>query len=77
MLDRLLGASLALPFLSSTICTVFDAFTLFRPPPETLKQIYTFLGLEYRNVNRRQYSAISPELRQQLTEFFQPYNEKQ
>jgi len=30
MLDRILGASLALPFLSSTIYTVFDAFTLVR-----------------------------------------------
>jgi len=55
---------------------------LFQNTPETLQQIHTFLGLayhplpEYRNVNRRQYSAIRPELRQQLTEFFQPYNEQ-
>lgn len=55
---------------------------LFQNTPETLKQIHKFLGLEYhplpeyRNVNRRQYNAISPELRQQLTAFFQPYNEQ-
>jgi hypothetical protein len=55
---------------------------LFQNTPNTMQQIYTFLGREYhplpeyRNVNQRQYSAISPELRQQLTAFFQLYNEQ-
>jgi hypothetical protein len=58
---------------------VIPSEDLFQNPPATLQQIYNFLGLEhhplpeYRNVNHRQYSAINPELRQQLTEFFQPY----
>jgi len=55
---------------------------LFQNPPATLQQIYTFLGLEhhplpeYRNLNPRNYNAISPELHQQLTEYFRPYNEQ-
>ncbi|QIZ73532.1 sulfotransferase domain-containing protein [Oxynema aestuarii AP17] len=61
---------------------VLPSEDLFQNPPATLQQIYTFLGLEhhrlpeYRNLNPRQYNAISPEFNQQLTEYFRPYNQQ-
>ncbi|MGB3191610.1 MAG: sulfotransferase domain-containing protein [Limnoraphis sp.] len=55
---------------------------LFQKTPATLQEIYNFLGLEhhplpeYRNVNQRNYNTISPQLHQQLTEYFRPYNQQ-
>ncbi len=55
---------------------------LFTNPASTMKQAYNFLGLpdhplnEYRNANRNSYPDISLSLYQQLTEFFQPYNQQ-
>ena len=55
---------------------------LFINPAATMKQAYDFLGLpdhtlpKYPNRNPNKYPPISPNLRQQLTEFFQPYNQE-
>lgn len=55
---------------------------LFTDPATTMKQAYNFLGIpdhplcEYRNVNRNKYPAISSSLRQQLADFFRPYNQE-
>lgn len=55
---------------------------LFEKASDTMKQVYTFLGLEYYpllkypKVNSLPYNTISPELFQQLTGFFKPYNEE-
>jgi hypothetical protein len=55
---------------------------LFRNTATTLKQVHDFLGLEhyplpeYQNVNRRQYNPIAPELHEQLSDYFRPWNQK-
>ncbi|MDY6782567.1 MAG: sulfotransferase domain-containing protein [Cyanobacteriota bacterium] len=55
---------------------------LFANPAVTMKQVYNFLNLpecpqtEYRNWNSNTYPPTSPTLRQQLAEFFQPYNQE-
>ena len=51
-------------------------------PSATMKQVHRFLNLpdyqltEYRNYNPGSYSLISDKLRQQLVEFFHPYNQE-
>ncbi len=51
-------------------------------PSATMKQVHRFLNLpdyqltEYRNYNPGSYSLISDKLRQQLVEFFRPYNQQ-
>lgn len=51
-------------------------------PLATMKQVHRFLNLpdyqltEYRNYNPGSYPLISLELRQQLEEFFHPYNQQ-
>ena len=55
---------------------------LFVNPAATMKQAYEFLGLpdqilpKYPNRNPNKYPPISLSLRQQLAEFFQPYNQE-
>lgn len=49
---------------------------------KTMKQVYEFLGIsnyllsEYSKINSGAYANISNELRQKLSEFFQPHNQK-
>ncbi|MEJ6485418.1 sulfotransferase [Nostoc punctiforme UO1] len=51
-------------------------------PSATMKQVHRFLNLpdyqltEYRNYNPGSYSLMSDKLRQQLVEFFYPYNQQ-
>lgn len=51
-------------------------------PSATMKQVHRFLNLpnyqlaEYRNYNPGSYYLISDKLRQQLVEFFHPYNQE-
>lgn len=55
---------------------------LFANPSATMKQVYEFLNLpdhplpEYRNYNPNSYPALNPVLRQQLADFFRPYNQE-
>lgn len=55
---------------------------LLANPSATMKQVYEFLNLpdhplpEYRNYNPNTYPALSPRLRQQLSDFFRPYNQE-
>ena len=47
-----------------------------------MKQVFEFLGLpehqlpEYRKLNPGHYSPISDEMRQKLSEYFQPHNQR-
>jgi hypothetical protein len=55
---------------------------LFTHPEQTMADVYRFLGLpdhpfpHYWNANPNQYPPITASLRQQLAEFFKPYNEQ-
>lgn len=55
---------------------------LFTESVSTMKQVYDFLGLpnhslaRHSNQNSNTYPPISPDLRQQMAEFFQPYNQE-
>ena len=55
---------------------------LFQNTAATMQKAYDFLGIEdrplseYRNVNSRRYNSIHPELRQQLSEYFRPWNQQ-
>lgn len=55
---------------------------LYQKPVETMKQVFEFLGLpehqlpEYRKLNSGYYSPISDEMRQKLSEYFQPHNQR-
>ncbi|MGK7921731.1 MAG: tetratricopeptide repeat protein [Trichodesmium sp.] len=55
---------------------------LYQKPVETMKQVWKFLGLsehqlpEYRKLNPGHYSPISDEMRQKLSEYFQPHNQR-
>ena len=55
---------------------------LYQKPVETMKQVFEFLGLpehqlpEYRKLNPGHYSPISDEMRQKLSEYFQPHNQR-
>jgi tetratricopeptide (TPR) repeat protein len=55
---------------------------LFANPSATMKQVYDFLNLpdhplpEYRNYNPNSYPGLNPVLRQQLADFFRPYNQE-
>lgn len=55
---------------------------LYQKPVETMKEVFEFLGLpehqlpEYRKLNPGHYSPINDEMRQKLSEYFQPYNQR-
>jgi len=55
---------------------------LFNNPSESMREIYDFLDLpdhpllEYPNFNPNSYSSISSHSRQQLIDFFRPYNQQ-
>lgn len=52
----------------------------YSSPEKIMEQVFNFLGLpvhkiaEYPKINVGSYSSIDPELRQTLSEYFQPYN---
>jgi tetratricopeptide (TPR) repeat protein len=55
---------------------------LFNNPSESMREIHNFLGLsdyplsEYHNFNPNSYSSVSSHSRQQLIDFFRPYNQQ-
>ncbi len=55
---------------------------LYQKPVETMKQVFEFLGLpehqlpEYRKLNPGSYSPISDGMRQKLSAYFQPHNQR-
>ncbi|MGB3514022.1 MAG: tetratricopeptide repeat protein, partial [Microcoleaceae cyanobacterium] len=55
---------------------------LYQKPVEIMKQVFDFLNLpehqlsEYRKLNSGYYSPISDEMRQKLSEYFQPHNQR-
>ena len=55
---------------------------LYQKPVETMKQVFQFLELpehqlsEYRKLNPGNYSPINDEMRQKLSEYFQPHNQR-
>jgi hypothetical protein len=61
---------------------VLKSEEFYSNPSATMKQVHRLLNLpdyqltEYRNYNPGSYSLISDKLRQQLVEFFHPYNQE-
>ncbi|MDJ0555732.1 MAG: tetratricopeptide repeat protein [Microcoleaceae cyanobacterium MO_207.B10] len=55
---------------------------LYQKPVETMKEVFEFLGLpehqlsEYRKLNSGYYSPISDAMRQKLSKYFQPHNQR-
>jgi len=55
---------------------------LFQNTAATMQKAYNFLEIEnhlmpvYKNVNSRRYDPIHPDLRQQLSEYFRPWNQQ-
>ncbi|GFZ91748.1 tetratricopeptide repeat-containing sulfotransferase family protein [Okeania sp. KiyG1] len=55
---------------------------LYEKPVETMKQVFEFLGMpehqlsEYRKLNPGSYSPINNQMRQRLSEYFQPHNQR-
>ncbi|MEB3341851.1 tetratricopeptide repeat protein [Okeania sp.] len=55
---------------------------LYEKPVKTMKKVWKFLELpeyqlpEYRKLNPGYYSPISDEMRQKLSEYFQPHNQR-
>ncbi|NET17111.1 MAG: sulfotransferase domain-containing protein, partial [Okeania sp. SIO1H6] len=55
---------------------------LYQAPDDTMKQVFDFLGLpehqlpKYKKLNSGSYAPISDLLRQQLSEYFQPHNQR-
>ena len=61
---------------------VLQSEELYNQPETVMKQVFDFLEIpphyieEYRKVNVGSYTPISKKLRQELLEYFQPYNQK-
>jgi tetratricopeptide (TPR) repeat protein len=61
---------------------ILKAEDLYQKPVNTMKQVFEFLGLpehqlpEYRKLNPGYYSPISDEMRQKLSEYFEPHNQR-
>ena len=55
---------------------------LYQTPDNTMKQVFDFLGLpehklaKYKKLNSGSYTPISDLLRQRLSEYFQPHNQR-
>lgn len=61
---------------------ILQSEKLYSQPEKTMEKVYEFLGIayyqgkEYPQHNSRNYSPISDELRNRLTEYFRPHNQK-
>ena len=61
---------------------ILKAEDLYQKPVNTMKKVFKFLGLpehklpEYRKLNPGHYSPISDDMRQKLSEYFQPHNQR-
>ena len=62
---------------------VLQSESLFQNPSAALREILAFLGLpvvqgipDFRNVNKADYPALDPRIRQELSRLFEPYNKQ-
>lgn len=61
---------------------VYQSERFFEQPQEVLREIYEFIGVSdfipdnLKVHNQRHYEAMSPETREKLRQYYQPYNER-
>ena len=61
---------------------ILQSEELYDKPEQVMEQVFKFLGIqphqgiEYTKYNKGDYPEISQELRQKLSEYFRPYNQK-
>ena len=61
---------------------VYQSERFFEQPQEVLREIYEFIGVSdfvpdnLKVHNKRHYEAMSPETREKLRQYYQPYNER-